>query len=102
MLDRVRILGAVLLCVGCSEATSPPDVIARVEDPPLPIPTVTVQVTMITSGEGLPASYLVTMDGGPPQSIAANGTVSFTSTSPRDHTVVLSEVADNCDVNGGE
>jgi hypothetical protein len=57
-------------------------------------------VTTSTTGSNLdPDGYTVTVDGGPSQPIATNGSVSFTGPAG-DHQIALSGVAANCTVGG--
>ena len=59
-------------------------------------------VTASTSGSSLdPDGYTVTVDGGSPQALAINGSVSYTSLTASSHTVAISGVAANCTVSGG-
>jgi hypothetical protein len=59
-------------------------------------------VSTSTSGSSLdPDGYTVTVDGGSPQAIAINGSVSYTNLSAGNHTVAISGVAGNCTVSGG-
>jgi subtilisin family serine protease len=58
-------------------------------------------VTTSTTGSSLPASgYTVTVDAGPSQAIATNGSVTFTGLAAGSHSVALSGVAANCTVSG--
>src|SRR2546421_144635 len=63
--------------------------------------TGTLTVTTSTTGSDLdPDGYTVTLDGGATsQSVATNGSVSFTGPAG-DHSVALSDVAANCTVSG--
>jgi len=59
-------------------------------------------VSTSTTGSNLdPDGYMVTVDGTNSQRIAVNGSVTFTGLSPSSHAVVLSGVAANCTVSGG-
>jgi hypothetical protein len=59
-------------------------------------------VSTSTTGSNLdPDGYSVTLDGGASQAIGTNGSVTFSGLSAGSHTVVLSGVAANCTVNGG-
>jgi len=59
-------------------------------------------VNTSTSGSNLdPDGYTVTVDGGSTQAIAINGSVTFTGLAAGSHSVVLSGVAANCTVSGG-
>jgi hypothetical protein len=59
-------------------------------------------VSTSTTGSNVdPDGYTVTVDGGASQSIATNGSVTFTGLAAGSHTVVLSGVAGNCSVSGG-
>jgi hypothetical protein len=60
-----------------------------------------LEVTAATTGDDLdPDGYAVSVDGGTPQAIAIDGTVSFPGLDAGDHTVELSGVAANCSVGG--
>jgi hypothetical protein len=71
-----------------------------------PAPTSTtgdLTVTTNTSGLSLDLDgYTVTVDGGQSQAIGTNGRATFTGLDAGDHTVVLSGVAVNCTVSGGD
>ncbi|PYO37873.1 MAG: hypothetical protein DMD29_14685 [Gemmatimonadetes bacterium] len=59
-------------------------------------------VSTSTTGSSLdPDGYTVTVDGGSPQAIGINASVSYTSLAAGDHTVAISGVATNCTVSGG-
>jgi len=59
-------------------------------------------VATSTTGSSLdPDGYTVTVDGGSPQAIGINASVSYTSLAAGDHTVAISGVATNCTVSGG-
>jgi hypothetical protein len=59
-------------------------------------------VSTSTTGSSLdPDGYTVTVDGGSPQAIGINGSVSYTNLSAGNHTVAISGVAGNCTVSGG-
>jgi hypothetical protein len=59
-------------------------------------------VSTSTTGSSLdPDGYTVTVDGGSPQAIGINGSVSYTNLTAANHTVVISGVAANCTVSGG-
>ena len=67
-----------------------------------PPQTGNLTVTASTTGSNLdPDGYTATVDGGASQSVATNGSVTFTGLSAASHTVVLSGVASNCSVSGG-
>jgi Tol biopolymer transport system component len=60
-----------------------------------------ILVSAVTTGEALdPDGYLVAVDGGTPRPLAINGSVSITGVTPGEHTVALSDVANNCVVAG--
>jgi WD40 repeat protein len=64
-------------------------------------PTGSIQVTTMTTGESLDADgYLAALDEGVGQSIATNGSISFTSVFAGEHSVRLTGVAPNCLVGG--
>jgi hypothetical protein len=53
-----------------------------------------VQVSTTTTGEEIdPDGYVVTLDGGQVQSIAVNGTVTYTGVAAGDHIAELLEAA---------
>lgn len=58
-----------------------------------------VRVEVSTSGNGVPASFSVTLDGSSPRSISPNGTTTFGSLTPGGYTVQLSVPA-NCSISG--
>jgi len=59
-------------------------------------------VSASTSGSSLdPDGYTVTVDGGSPQALAINGSVSYTNLTAGSHTVAISGVAGTCTVSGG-
>ena len=56
-----------------------------------------VQVTVASSGLDLdPDGYMLSVDGGAPQVVSTNGSVTITRLIPGTHTVVLSGMAANC------
>ena len=59
-------------------------------------------VTTSTGGSSLdPDGYTVAVDGGTGQAIGINSSVTFTNLAAGSHSVVLSDVAGNCTVSGG-
>src|SRR5881394_1219506 len=65
-------------------------------------PSGNLTVSTSTTGSSLdPDGYTVTVDGGSPQSIGINASVSYTNLSAGNHTVAISGVAGNCSVSGG-
>src|SRR5205807_2638438 len=59
-------------------------------------------VSTSTSGSSLdPDGYTVTVDGGSPQAIGINASVSYPNLSAGGHSVAISGVAANCTVSGG-
>src|SRR5204863_5929672 len=59
-------------------------------------------VTASTTGSSIdPDGYTVTVDGGSPQALAINGSITFTGLAAGSHDVVLGAVAANCTVSGG-
>src|SRR5207302_563778 len=65
-------------------------------------PTGDLTVSASTTGATLvPDGYTVTVDGGSPQAIGINASVSYTNLSASNHTVAISGVATNCTVSGG-
>lgn len=75
---------------------------AACEDgPAAPEPTGGVLITTSTAGLDVdPDGYSVAVDGGPPEAIAANDTVSIGALSVGSHSVALSNIAANCSVEG--
>jgi Tol biopolymer transport system component len=68
-------------------------------DSTAPPTTGTIDFNFVTTGVDIDADgFLLTVDGGSPQAIPANGTLSI-STLPGIHTLTLSGLAFNCDVN---
>ena len=66
-----------------------------------PPQTGNLTVTASTTGSNLdPDGYTATVDGGASQSVATNGSVTFTGLSAGSHSVALSGVAANCSVSG--
>src|SRR3989441_10863633 len=58
-------------------------------------------VTTNTTGSNLdPDGYTVTIDGGPSQTIATNGSVTFNALATGNHQATLSGMAANCSVSG--
>src|SRR3989449_5720772 len=58
-------------------------------------------VTTNTTGSNLdPDGYTVTIDGGPSQTIATNGSVTFNGLAAGNHQVTLSGMAANCSLSG--
>jgi hypothetical protein len=67
-----------------------------------PPPTGDLTVSTATTGSNPdPDGYTVTVEGGPSQPIAPNGSVTFSALSSGSHNVILSGVAGNCSVSGG-
>src|SRR5690242_381541 len=66
-----------------------------------PPQTGNLTVSTSTTGSNLdPDGYTATVDGGASQSVATNGSVTFTGLSAGSHSVALSGVAANCSVGG--
>ena len=64
-------------------------------------PVGNLTVSASTSGSSLdPDGYTVTVDGGSPQALAINGSVSYTNLAAANHTVAISGVASTCTVSG--
>jgi Tol biopolymer transport system component len=63
-------------------------------------PAGSLDVTSNTWGLGLDSGYDVVIDAGTPQAIGANATVGFSDLSVGDHTVELTGIASNCNVDG--
>jgi hypothetical protein len=57
--------------------------------------------TSTTGGTPDPDGYTATLDGGASRTFAANETFTLSGVAAGSHTVVLSDVADNCSVSGG-
>ncbi len=78
-----------------------PDTSAAFDVMPEPM-TSSVAVTTNTTGPSPDTDgYTATLDGGPSQPIASSGSVTFSALASGDHTVVLTDVASNCTVTGG-
>lgn len=78
------LLGAVLSACG-GDSTAPPT-------------TGTIELNIVTTGVDIdPDGFLLTVDGGSPQAIPANGNLSITSL-PGNHPLTISGLAFNCDV----
>jgi TolB protein len=61
-----------------------------------------IEILVTTSGDDQdPDGYEVVVDGGVPQAIGVNGSVTAGGLAPGDHTVALEDVAANCSVGGG-
>jgi hypothetical protein len=61
-----------------------------------------LSVSTSTTGSSLdPDGYTVTVDGGSPQALGINASVSYTNLAAGNHTVAISGVATNCTVSGG-
>jgi hypothetical protein len=58
-----------------------------------------LSITTATTGED-PDGYLVSVDGGTPQPIVANGTIALQGIAAGSHTIELSGLASNCVVSG--
>jgi len=56
-------------------------------------------VNTTSTGSSIPSTYTLSVDGGPGQTIASAGSMTFTALSPTNHTVALSVPA-NCTVSG--
>jgi hypothetical protein len=79
----------VLLACGGSDLASPPAT------------TGAIHVTASTTGTSLdPDGYVVSVDGGAPHALAANGDLTVESLTPGGHTVALAGLAANCSVAG--
>jgi len=65
--------------------------------------TGSLTVSASTTGSSLDADgYTVTVDGGSPQAIGINGSVTFNGLAAGGHSIALSGVAANCTVSGGK
>jgi Tol biopolymer transport system component len=61
-----------------------------------------VQVTVATTGRVLDRDgYSVSVDGGPPVTVQANGSATLPGLTPGAHTVEISGIAGNCTLDGG-
>jgi hypothetical protein len=68
---------------------------------PRPVGTGSVQVTVATTGSSLDTDgYSVTVDGGSPQTISVNGSLTVGSLTAGSHSVRLNGIAANCTVAG--
>ena len=65
---------------------------------PPPAATGSLQVTTATTGDGLPAGYTVSVDGGGAQPIGASATITLTNLAIGPHAVQLGGVPGNCTV----
>jgi hypothetical protein len=81
-------LAVMSVLIGCSDSSS------DVSLPQLEIITSTTGTSPDTNG------YAANIDGGPPWSVGNNDTLTIGDLSAGDHTVELSGVADNCQVEG--
>ena len=71
-------------------------------NPPSSPATGNLTVSTSTTGANLdPNGYTVTVDGGSPQAIGINASVSYLNLTAGNHTVAISGVAANCTVSGG-
>ncbi len=78
-----------------------PDTSAPFDVTPEPA-TSSVTVTTTTTGPSPDTDgYTATLDAGPSQTINPTGSVTFTALASGSHTVVLTDVASNCTVTGG-
>jgi PKD repeat protein len=78
-----------------------PDTSAAFDVSPEPM-TSSVAVTTTTTGPSPDTDgYTATLDAGPSQAIQSNGSVTFAALAAGSHSVVLSGVAANCSVSGG-
>ena len=59
-----------------------------------------IEVTVATVGDDIPVGYALTLDGGAPRSVSANGSLSLTGLAPGGHSVELTEIPRNCSVTG--
>ena len=80
------LLGSVLSACG-GDSTSPPT-------------TGTLEFNVVTTGVDIdPDGFLLTVDGGQPRTIPANGSLSISALPQGGHTLSISGLALNCDVN---
>lgn len=64
-------------------------------------PTGSLQVTVATTGEDLDSDgYRCSLDGGASRAVAVNGQTTFTGLDGGNHSVELTDIADNCTVSG--
>jgi hypothetical protein len=59
-----------------------------------------LQVSTSTTGQDQDTGYTVSVDGGAPQAIGANSTLTFPNLDASNHTVLLGGIAANCSVSG--
>ena len=70
---------------------------------PAPPPPGTLAVTTTTTGSNLdPDGYSVMLDGAGAQAVSTNGSISVPGLTAGSHTVTLSGVASNCQIDGGD
>jgi hypothetical protein len=92
LFSRVGLVVLTFISVSCGGDES-------VVNPPSPG---SIQVSVATSGDNPDADgYMVSIDGGAGQAIAANGSATISDQTVGNHTVELTEVAANCTVQGG-
>lgn len=61
-----------------------------------------IEVTVVSGGLGIPDGYAVAIDGGSPQTVSANGTVTFAGLPVGSHLITLSALPEDCSVSGGQ
>jgi hypothetical protein len=93
----VTLAGVALGGGACRDSAAPTPVDVGL----LPLPLSSLTVSVSTTGTDVDVDgYTVTVDGGSSQHIDPNGQVLFLLLPLGNHTVLLSDVADNCTVNG--
>ncbi len=85
---------ALTLALGCGDDSS--------NVGPTGPTTGTIQVNVTTTGtQADPSGYTVSLDGGPGQAIAANGSMTITDVSAGEHAVTLGDLTEHCGTNTG-
>lgn len=59
-----------------------------------------IEVTVTSAGNDIPAGYVLTVDGGAPQPVSANGSLILPGLTTGSHTIELGEIPQNCTVTG--
>jgi hypothetical protein len=104
----VQLLGAASNCTVVGSNPAQVNVVAgstagvgfTVTCVPPPPDAGSVQIDAATSGVSQDDSYTVTVDGGSPQPLSANGSDTLSSLTPGVHSLRLSGIAPNCTVSG--
>lgn len=90
-LPLVSGFSAVALALACGSSDSPPDA---------PPALGSLQVTVVTNGLEIDDAYSVLVEGESPKAIAADGTLTFPGVAAGSYSVSLSDIADNCALEG--